>query len=227
MDVWKEQLQMDHEHFQRRSGWTVTWQGLPVFNGDHTNVPLHSPELYVIWNEKVKFLTAAAKDNPFGSDYFLWTDIGSFRSQRAAKNLITYPDPVRVATELGESKVFFLEVYPFSSADRALNPVSGLPERDFRLDIRLGGGIFGGHVKALARYDAVYYETMGRMATAGRFVGKDQNVMSSVAVMYPDLVRLVAGGGDWWYGQFFFSQLADCDAFRVFMCPLACHICDS
>ena len=186
--MWNEQKKLDHEK-------------------------VHTTELYILWNEKVNFLTEAIRDNAFHSDYFLWTDMGSFRSPDLAARLTTYPDTDTVAEALGTERVFFLQVEPFVVQDRVIG-VNGLPEHNFQRDIRLGGGIFGGHATAMARYDEIYYQTMDKLREDGRFIGKDQNIMSSVAVMYPDLVKLIRpepylnGADPWFYAQYYFSKRA-------------------
>ncbi|OQV12712.1 hypothetical protein BV898_13033 [Hypsibius exemplaris] len=187
MDLWIEQKKMDHER-------------------------LHTPELYVLWNEKLSFLAETIKDNTFDSDYFLWTDIGSFRDPRRAAALTTYPDTEITRRTLGSNKVFFLQMYDFTAEEKELNPVNGLPKHDFRYDVRLGGAVLGGHRNAVLHYQQIYHEIMDKMINAGRFVGKDQNIMSSVAILHPELVRLVPrapylnGGLDWFYSLYYFSR---------------------
>ncbi|OWA51039.1 hypothetical protein BV898_15541 [Hypsibius exemplaris] len=171
----------------------------------------HTKELYALWNEKVNFVMEATRDNSFGSDYFLWTDIGSFRSAENVGNLTTYPDASTTASRLGKDRVFFLQLQELTKNDRIIGS-NGLPQHNFQNDIRLGGGIFGGHVGALTRYADVYYRTMAAMRENGIFIGKDQNIMASVAVMYPDLVWLVQpepylnDGDPWFYAQYYFSK---------------------
>ncbi|OQV12713.1 hypothetical protein BV898_13034 [Hypsibius exemplaris] len=172
----------------------------------------HTPELYALWNEKVNFLTEVVKDNVFNSDHFLWTDIGSFRDLSQVKNLSTFPDPQAVTRLLGTEKIFFLQVYDFHPGEREIRNSTGLPRHDFQRDIRLGGAVFGGHRDAVLRYSAIYYRTLDKLKANGRFVGKDQNVMSSVAVMHPELVHLVQPrpfldhGNPWFYGIYYFTK---------------------
>ena len=173
---------------------------------------IHTPELYVIWNEKVNFLAEAIKDNPFDSDYFLWTDIGSFRNSHRNKNLTTYPDTETTSQALGTDRVFFLQIRDFMAEEKLISNKTGLPMHNFQYDIRLGGAVLGGHRLAVRRYERVYYRTMKLMQDDGRFIGKDQNIMSSVAVMYPNMVHLVkaqtylTGGDAWFYSLYYFSR---------------------
>lgn len=52
----------------------------------------HSPELYIVWAEKIHMVMEAIEDNAFSSDYFIWCDMGSFRTAEFSKNLISFPD---------------------------------------------------------------------------------------------------------------------------------------
>ncbi|OQV14891.1 hypothetical protein BV898_10923 [Hypsibius exemplaris] len=171
----------------------------------------HSPELYALWNEKVHLLMEAINDNPFDSDYFLWTDIGSFRNKEQAKNLSSFPDTHTTAALLGMDKVFFLQIGKFHQGHLQIGR-NGLPVRDFQHNFGLAGTVFGGHSNALRKYEKRYYATMELMRRNGLFIGKDQNIMSTVAVLYPELVKLVRpqpylGGADrWFYSHYYFSK---------------------
>ena len=187
MDMWKEQKKLDGERDR------------------------HSPELYIMWNEKVNFIMETIKDNAFDSDYFIWTDSGSFRSMDLAKKLVTYPDTNTTSLLLGTNKVWFLQMGHISDKERIIG-ANGLPVHNFQHGVRLGGGIFGGHANAMKEYERRFAYVMELMLKNKMFIGKDQNVMASVAVLYPDLIELVdpqgyLGGADpWFYGQYYFSK---------------------
>ncbi|OWA52655.1 hypothetical protein BV898_17102 [Hypsibius exemplaris] len=150
----------------------------------------HTEQLYIMWNEKFKLVTEAIARDDFGSDYFVWCDIGSFRTPKQMRALRTFPNAEKV-NQLAPEKLYYLQTGPFNETDYVMRDEDGLPEHDFQLDIRLGGTVIVGHRDAWRRWDAMYYEVLERMAQSGRFVGKDQNVMASVAVMQPDMVGLI------------------------------------
>jgi hypothetical protein len=175
----------------------------------------HSKELYILWNEKVNFLLETIRDNAFDSDYFLWTDIGCFRDTDKALQLTDYPDTKLVNKYLGTDKIFFLQMSPLTLDDQIIGS-NGIPKHDFKNDeTKLAGTIFGGHKKAVLQYGEVYYPAMDMMVRSGRFIGKDQNLMSAIAVMYPQLFHLVSprpylqDGDLWFYGQYCFSHKED------------------
>lgn len=77
---------------------------------------------------------------------------------------------------------------------------------------RVGGTVIAGHKVAWITWRQIYYDVMGRMIAAGRFVGKDQNVMANVAVLHPDIIDLVrpqpyfdGTGNEWFYLQYHLS----------------------
>lgn len=76
MEVWKEQHEMDHEN------------------------AYHTPELYVVWQEKIRMVMEVINENAFNSEYFIWCDIGSFRSTGFSQNLTSFPDYNRTAAVL-------------------------------------------------------------------------------------------------------------------------------
>src|SRR5581483_1256541 len=51
----------------------------------------HTPELYIIWAEKVKFIMEAINLNPFKSDIFIWCDIGIFRETQFLSRFKSFP----------------------------------------------------------------------------------------------------------------------------------------
>ena len=176
MTMWKQQKKMDHE-------------------------PYHTPELYVVWNEKLNFLTESIASNTFDSDYFIWTDIGCFRDYRQLKDLKTYPNSKETSRTLGRDRMFFLQMSPFSKNATILDRHDGFPAHDFQHDTQLAGTVVGGHKDAIQAYAVKYYETMDVMRQKGRFIGKDQNIMSTVAVRYPELVHLVAPRTYWVWSE--------------------------
>lgn len=98
MELWKQQHKLDRE-----KGY-------------------HSPELYIIWAEKIHMVMETIRDNVFGSEYFIWCDIGSFRNAEFSGKLASFPDEKKTAAilkvgkrilfngiTLGCSRICFLE----------------------------------------------------------------------------------------------------------------------
>ena len=154
----------------------------------------HNMFLYMIWSEKSHFLRRAIELDPFGSEYFLWTDIGCFR--RPNTEFIHWPNPERVAT-VPKDKVLLLSVEPFTEAELS---ASTLPS--FQFSNRIGGTIFGGGKQVLLEWADKYYKMLEHFISIGQFIGKDQSIMNSVYLKNRGMCELVnwtPGCADIWF----------------------------
>ena len=140
----------------------------------------HSPELYLLWAEKVHFLKQAILMDPFHSETFLWVDIGCFRESSPVK----WPN----MAVLDKSKVIALNVTPFKEEELHCTKEC-LPS--FLTINRIGATIFGGGKEALLRYHKLYYEMVEYFISVNRFIGKDQSILNSVYLLNPDLFDLI------------------------------------
>ena len=179
---------------------------------DHTNDherTHHSPELYAVWASKAFLMEEAAAMNPFATDYFFWCDVGAFRDPAISPAILaTFPDSVRLATNVGTSKILLTSVEGLGGQGdltRSFDHTGGLkPLEAFRYVNRIVGGLWGGHRGAIPVWRSAYEQTLLRFFQAGAFAGKDQSAMLMAALAYPELVEIVEPtvGGDRW----FFSQ---------------------
>lgn len=144
----------------------------------------HSPRLYKIWYEK-KVMVRRALDMKYfsaGSDArYLWIDAGCVRTPEAAR--LMYQLSINAAEYLEPDRMLLLEVFPLQHTDRASAAVGNL--LDITRDNRIGATIFGGGRAAWRSWDVRYDVTMKRMIAQGLFVGKEQNVMTNVALAFP------------------------------------------
>ena len=137
----------------------------------------HNVNLYMIWNEKSHFLKRAIELNFFNSEYFLWVDIGCFRRKEVMHNFNIWPNPEKMKI-IDKSRVLLLTVQPFEESEILCTIKENLP--DFQLTYRIGGTIFGGGKDVLLKWHKCYYEMLEYFIQIGRFIGKDQNIMSSL-----------------------------------------------
>lgn len=172
----------------------------------------HTEYLYILWNEKTQFVHETIQRNPFKSDYFFWCDIGAFRSPEHLPLLMNFPNPAKVY-QLNPDQIHILQIEPFQP-NNLVQGEDGLPVHDFKYDIRVGGGIFGGHSKAWSLWHKKYYDMMGLFIQKGRFTGKDQNIMASLYVMNPDFVNLVQHhpyfdekGDKWFFMEYYLATI--------------------
>ena len=157
----------------------------------------HTPLLYMIWAEKSHFLKRAIELDPFRTDYFLWVDIGCFRTPNT--QYLNWPNPQRVA-QLDHSKVLLLSVVPFTDSELLCDTKENLPL--FQFTNRIGGTMFGGGKEVLLRWHDAYYNTLEYFISISRFIGKDQSIMNSVYLLNRDMCDLITwtpGCPDPWF----------------------------
>ena len=151
---------------------------------------IHSPELYAIWAQKAFFVERAIQTNPFQTDFFFWCDIGAFRDSNVSSAILesfpmtNYLEPERIL---------------FQSVGNVV-PTDWVPRRD-RIrgevissswnEIRLVGGLWGGGINACIRWKNAYQRMLEAYFQAGRFAGKDQQVMLSTYLDNPSLAKVV------------------------------------
>lgn len=164
---------------------------------DHEN-NAHVVELYLIWNEKSHFLKRAATEVEKlfrlpHNDKFVWCDIGCFRTPNT--RFLQWPD----ASKIPDDKMLLLEVDPLP-LDEPLDEPSVLP--DLTYTNHIGGGIFAGSTNTILKWHDAYYAMLERLYAMGRFVGKDQTIMSSVYIEQPEMcfcVKYPWGYYDRWF----------------------------
>lgn len=138
----------------------------------------HSVELYQIWNEKIFMVERAIGMNPYGSAAYMWVDIGCFRE--SGRTFAGFPEDRR----LPRDRVLFLEVEPFTAAER--RDVAKIDER-FRFVNRIGGTMFGGGKEPLLRFANLYMDLLTEAKREGVFAGKDQSLYAFAILREPSL----------------------------------------
>lgn len=146
----------------------------------------HSPQLYMIWNEKSHFLKVASEINPFGADYFLWVDIGCFREPNT--RFLQWPNPAKIG-KLEPDKMAMVQVYPFQPEELSVTSLESIPS--FQFTNRIGGTMFGGRKEAIEKWHTEYYQMLEHFIRIDRFIGKDQSIMNSLYLWKPEIVQLI------------------------------------
>lgn len=171
---------------------------IEIFQAQHAidhEKTIHSVELYLIWNEKSHFLKRAATEieklfKEQHNDKFVWCDIGCFRTPNT--RFLQWPD----ASKIPDNQMLILEVDPLWDP----NDTPVLPDLT-RLN-HIGGTIFAGSSSAILKWHDAYFAMLERLYAMGRFVGKDQTIMSSVYIDQPELcfcVKYPQGYYDRWF----------------------------
>lgn len=132
--------------------------------------------VYKIWNEKLVLLKAAADVNPFGTEYFAWTDAGYYRPGQSPPNDGSPAMRLNI-TKAGvpKSKLLLLHVRNDKRSNTGFRTVA------------TAGNMFVGHADAINAIYYRYYTTLWDMVTNNLFVGSDQMVMTETCYRYPSV----------------------------------------
>jgi hypothetical protein len=156
---------------------------------------IHSPELYKIWAEKIFFVERAINENVYNTDYFTWTDIGSFREPSRLSVFQGYPRVVN------SSCLTFLQLYEFTP-EQASN-IQTVDNR-FLYSNGIGGGIFTGRKDILLKFKDLYVEMIDEFDKNNIFKGKDQTLFAFIILRNPSLFNIVQSNGVRHYSKWFY-----------------------
>lgn len=158
----------------------------------------NSTHLYVVWNSKT-FLVQRALVDRSGSRAAFWIDVGYVRSVLTEMQLRGCAR--RLSRESSDaSKMHLLSLKPFDREEVAAAATTH-PDK-FNGKVRLGGGMYGGHVSAWEKWAVAYEGALRMHAGDGCFVGKDQNIMATIALQHSGLCALWSASrerGDPWF----------------------------
>lgn len=164
----------------------------------------HTPELYAIWYEKKEFVLRTIESNPFGSDSFVWCDAGICRFPEWLQYLQNFP----LRAMIPSGKMTVLRINPFGGEVK-----DGIPGW-FDRDTSVGGGILAGERETWSIWSKAYDAMLMKYILAGRFIGKDQNIMASMILDRPELAVLIdppdamERGQIWFYLLFFLGGVS-------------------
>jgi glycosyltransferase involved in cell wall biosynthesis len=144
----------------------------------------HTPELYALWYEKKEFVLRTIQSNPFHSDKFVWCDAGIGRIPEMTSVVQRFP----MRKYIPAGKMLVLEIDPLKKED--CGDEGGIPG-NFQNATTFGGGILASDVEGWIRWSSAYDAMLMRYYLAGRFVGKDQNIMASMILERPELAVIV------------------------------------
>jgi len=138
-------------------------------------------ECYLIWNSKLWFIKEAMERNVYGSDKYVWIDIGSFRNNDAtirASVLENFPLYERVSND----KIDIMLIRPYLPHE--------MNQLVFFNTVHLGG-MFGGGVGVIRQLYDFFYESLHFYISTNCFAGCDQQILSTCYMRNPDLFNLV------------------------------------
>ena len=194
-DIW---LIMKDLEFERAKSYIFEY--LHTQNAKDPEFFRHNSNLYAIWNLKSFICHRIARENPFNSSFFIYTDAGSWRQGI----FHDWPDTEFISKRLVQeldNRVLFGQIDKFKYFDENLNIIEGT--------------FFAGTAKAVRDFYHNFFYIHEERFQKGLFIGKDQTIMNLLAFQYfpQTVVRLSAWNlncpfrnNPWWYFQQYFSH---------------------
>ena len=149
----------------------------------------HNVHLFIIWNEKLKFLERAINANYFNSEYFFWIDAGLFREDFYPKYISNWPSIKKLKED---PRVFINEVetYPKEYFEKLIAFDSETHEK-YKNSRNTAGDIYGGRADYFIKFINYYYDIFLLWMKNGKFIGSDQNLYSVIGYLHPEVLKKV------------------------------------
>lgn len=165
------------------------------FERDHMNIrynkDLRNPYLYMIWNEKLKFIERAINLNPFNTSHFAWCDIGYVRNKDYIE---LYMKDFPNIKKITENKVYMLNIDFNFTDDYFKDPFN--PNYKY-LPATIGGGFMIGNKDNLLKMINIYYnKIIPYFIDKDYFIGKDQNLYVALYLSNPELIKLIRANNE-------------------------------
>ena len=127
---------------------------------------------YQLWNSKFHFLKEVIENNPYNSEYFVWNDIGNVRDKNIIPFLKSYPNKDKISQDKLDIVLLngFAKVQDF-----------------FCNEVHFSGSMFGGHKNTILMMCDLYYKYFQYYIVNNRFIGCDQQIISSIFVKHVNL----------------------------------------
>jgi hypothetical protein len=176
-----------------RSEWVATkkfsktfWESQSILDPEKNTHK--SSDLYKVWYEKKEFVMRAIEKNPFDSEVFVWADVGICRQKAFAPLLSEFPHTERIPLD----KIMIYNIGRYTERDEQFYTINGVTIQGGEGNKkRISAGIIAGSIQAWKQYSVSYDEVFDRYENANLFVGKEQNIMSTLCLEYRTMVSLV------------------------------------
>ncbi len=167
------------------------------------NRNIHNPELYAVWALKQEAVMTAIAENPFGSRWFIWCDIGIQRNPAMQSWYTDFPNLETCERLIPPGQMVFLEVARIPDsiviAWKKGAYTGAAPQ------ITLGGGCIAGDAEAWTEFSRAYVKLLSEWDRVSRFGGQDQLVFFRMLMLHLTQkpfrlihARTFGNGGDPW-----------------------------
>jgi len=138
---------------------------------------------YIIWNSKLLFMKKAIELNPFGSDKFVWTDIGCLRDEYIISKVSEYPLYEKITT--GKIDIVLLK------------EIENQTQEYFFEEIHFAGAMFGSDKETILKFHDLFYKKLDKFIKENKFIGCDQQTISSIYNEERDLFNTIKPRDEW------------------------------
>jgi len=168
-------ISLPQEEMAAHKKWGVAWDVHALLDNEKN----HSVDLYKIWYEKKEFVLRAIGMGAFQAERFVWCDAGILRFPEWRPYLINFPLQERIPA----GKMTLLNIAAFEKGDTE--------DSCFDKVNRIGGGIQAADRDTWVWWSGEYDAMMKKYIASERFIGKDQSIMASVYLKFPERVELI------------------------------------
>jgi hypothetical protein len=140
-------------------------------------------ECYILWNSKLWFVKQAIDLNPFQSDKYVWTDIGCLRDQNITNRVQNYPNYDKISTR----KIDIV----------LLQDIQDNTQTYFLDEVHFAGAMFGSDSKTMLQLYYLFYEKLDTFIRQDKFIGCDQQTISSIYNENRELFNIVRPINKW------------------------------
>ena len=167
--------------------WERQLQRDPELATKHQGISHH---LFCLWLSKSWFVTEAARANPFSSEIFLWSDIGSFRNDDYNGKLWVQNFGIIPRTSI----LMMAARQPREIGDWVIKE---------KHEVFIAGAQLAGRRDTWKHFNRAFEATLKGYVKHGHFIGEDQAVMETTCMHHPGLCVFVTEKmvqGDEWFG---------------------------
>jgi len=153
-------------------------------------------ECYVLWNSKLDFIKESIEKNYFNSDKFIWMDIGMIRNNDYINDLNNFPQ----YNLISDNKIDIVLLRNFSNPN----------QKYFQDEIHFSGSMYGGKINIFKKFIKLYYDKFDEYITNNKFIGCDQQIISSVYLENMNLFNPINPNGKtdpWFYLVKYYSSI--------------------
>lgn len=163
---------------------------------------IRTKECYIIWNSKLALVREAIIQNPFGSDKFVWNDIGSLRDVRFIHENYIQMTRYPLYENISSDKIDIVLIDDFKDPSQII----------FQNEVHLSGAIFGGGQEAFLKLIDLFYHNFNMYLENGYFIGCDQQILATCFQQASELFNLIIPDYSdrvidrWFYLYYHYSQ---------------------